>query len=155
MNMADMIRRTPRSLVPRIFPEIDELFREFWGRPFWGVPGREASTEAGKWAPQVDLYETENELVVKAELPGVAREDIEILCEGRNLALRAERKKDDEVAEEGYYRRERVYGQFERLIQLPSDIDEGSVTARFENGVLEVRATKKGPEPKGRKIEVA
>jgi len=141
-------------VVPRIFPEVDELFREFWNHPFWGALGRERSSEAGKWAPHVDLYETERELVVKAELPGVAREDIEILCEGRNLALRAERKKDEEVAEEGYYRRERVYGHLERLIQLPSDIEEDSVTAKFENGVLEIRATKKGPEPKGRKIDV-
>jgi len=153
--MADMIRRTPRSLVPRIFPEVDELFREFWGRPFMGAPGRERSAEPRTWAPQVDLYETESEFVVKAELPGISREDIEILCEGRNLSLRAERKKDEEVADDGYYWRERVYGHFERLIQLPSEVAEDSVAAKFDNGVLEVRATKKGPEPKGRKIDVA
>ncbi len=153
--MADMIRRTPRSFAPRIFPEVDELFREFWGRPFWGPVGRERSGEPRKWAPQVDLYETESEFVVKAELPGVAREDIEILCEGRNLSLRAERKKDEEVADEGYYWRERVHGQFERLIQLPADVDEGTVAAKFDNGVLEVRAAKRGPELKGRRIDVA
>jgi len=152
--MADMVRRSTRPLSPRVFPELDELFREFWGRPFWGALGRERPGEPGKWAPQVDLYETDTELVVKAELPGVTREDIEILCEGRNLAIRAERKRDEEVADDGYYRRERVHGQFERLVQLPVDIEEESVKAKFEGGVLEVRAAKRGPEPKGRKIEV-
>jgi HSP20 family protein len=153
--MADLIRRTPRTLVPRIFPEVDELFREIWGRPILGASGRGRATGPREWAPQVDLYETDTEFVVKAELPGVAREDIEILCEGRNLSLRAERKKDEEVAEESYYWRERLYGHFERLVQLPADVAEESVTAKFDNGVLEVRAMKKGPEPKGRKIDVA
>jgi HSP20 family protein len=102
----------------------------------------------------VDLYETAEELVVKVELPGIAKEDVEVLHDGRDLAIRAERQKDEEVSEDGYYRRERVYGHFERLMQLPSDIVEDSLRAKFENGVLEVRATKKGPEPRGRKIEV-
>lgn len=152
--MADTSHRSPRSLVPSIFPDIDELFREFWGRPFWGSLGRSRASEPGRWAPHVDLYETDGEIVVKVELPGIAREDIEILCEGRNLSIRAERKKDEEVPDEAYHRRERVHGQFERLIVLPADIEEESVKAKLEAGVLEIRAPKKGPETKGRKIDV-
>ncbi|MGQ9730718.1 MAG: Hsp20/alpha crystallin family protein [Candidatus Zipacnadales bacterium] len=154
--MAEMIRRTRRSVFPRIFPDIDRLFGDLWNLPFWGMTQTQAGMEARKWAPQVDLYETETEVVVKAELPGIAKQDVEVVVsDGNELAIRAERKKDEEVSDEAYYRRERVFGQFERVIQLPTDIDEGSVKATFENGVLEIRATKKGPEPKGRKIEVA
>ena len=151
--MTGIVRRgRRRGLVPSVFPDIDQMFREMLARPLVPTLG---SAEARPWAPQVDLYETENELVVKAELPGVDKGDIDVNVEGAFLSIRAERKADEEVQEERYYRRERLYGSFERGIQLPSEIDEESVSAKYEDGILEVRASKKGPEPKGKKVDIA
>ena len=153
--MTSLVRRRHRPLVRRAVPDVDRLFRDFWIEPFAFLPTARATRDELKWAPQVDLYETDEELVAKVELPGVGKDDVELVREDGHLLIRAERKKDEEVEEDGYYRRERSHGHFERLIHLPVPVDEEKITARFEDGILEVRAPKAQPEPEGHKLEIA
>ena len=94
----------------------------------------------GTWAPAVDIYETEtHDLVLKAELPGMNREDIEVSVENSTLVLKGTKKFDADVKEEQYRRIERSYGTFHRSFTLPNTVDAGKVTAEFKNGVLAVK----------------
>jgi HSP20 family protein len=94
----------------------------------------------GSWAPPVDIYDTgKSELIIKADLPDMNREDIEITVENNTLTLRGEKKLDGAVKEEQYHRVERPYGSFSRSFSLPPTIDAGRVAADYKNGVLTVR----------------
>ncbi|HTM03621.1 MAG TPA: Hsp20/alpha crystallin family protein [Vicinamibacterales bacterium] len=94
----------------------------------------------GNWVPAVDIYETEgHDLVVRAELPGINREDIEVVVENSTLVLRGEKKLDAEVKDESYRRIERTYGTFHRSFTLPNTVDAGRISADFKNGVLTVK----------------
>ena len=94
----------------------------------------------GAWTPAVDIFETENhDLVVRAELPGIGREDIEVSVENSTLVLKGEKKFDAEVKEESYRRIERSYGAFHRSFSLPNTVDTSKVSADFKNGVLTVK----------------
>lgn len=92
------------------------------------------------WVPAVDIFENEKkELVIKAELPDVNREDVSVTVENNTLTLSGERKLDTEVKKEHYHRIERAYGSFSRSFSLPATVDSGKVAADFKNGVLTVR----------------
>ena len=94
----------------------------------------------GNWVPAVDIYETENhDLVVRAELPGLNREDIEVSVENSTLVLKGEKKLDTSVKEEHYRRIERSYGSFHRSFTLPNTVDPSRIAAEFKNGVLTVK----------------
>jgi HSP20 family protein len=94
----------------------------------------------GNWTPAVDIFETENhDLVLKAELPGMNREDIEVTVENGTVALKGQKKFDSEVKEEHYRRIERNYGQFYRSFTLPNTVDSTKVAADYKNGVLTVK----------------
>ncbi|MCC7241114.1 MAG: Hsp20/alpha crystallin family protein [Acidobacteria bacterium] len=92
------------------------------------------------WVPAVDIFENEKkELVIKAELPDVNRDDVSVTVENNTLTLSGERKVDTEVKKEHYHRIERAYGSFSRSFSLPATVDSGKVAADFKNGVLTVR----------------
>ena len=94
----------------------------------------------GSWVPVVDIYETDtHDLVVRAELPGMNREDIDVTVENNTLVLKGEKKLDAEVKEENYRRIERTYGTFHRSFTLPNTVDTGRIGAEFKNGVLTVK----------------
>ena len=94
----------------------------------------------GSWTPAVDIYETDNhDLVLKAELPGLNRDDIEVTVENSTLVLKGTKKFESEVKEENYRRVERSYGTFHRSLTLPNTVDASRVSAEFKNGVLTVR----------------
>jgi HSP20 family protein len=94
----------------------------------------------GSWVPPVDIYESENhDLVVRAELPGLSREDIEVVVENNTLILKGDKKFDSEVKDENYRRIERSYGNFHRSFTLPTTVDTSKVAADFKNGVLTVK----------------
>ena len=122
-------------------------FREFaamqdrMNRLFGNVYLRDEDTALrGSWVPAVDIYETEtHDLVVRAEIPGMTREDIEVTVENSTLVLRGEKKFDAEVKEENYRRIERAYGTFHRSFTLPNTVDTAKVTADYKNGVLTVK----------------
>ena len=105
--------------------------------------GREEGLRTGMWTPSVDIYENNDSVVVKAELPGVERDQISVEVKDGILTLRGERKSEKEVKEESYHRIERSYGNFQRSFSLPVSVEQDKVTARFKDGVLEVILPKK------------
>jgi HSP20 family protein len=112
-------------------------------------------TVRGSWTPSVDIYETDNHtLVLKAELPDVAREDIDLRVENSTLTIQGSKKMDKEVKEQQYHRVERVYGNFTRTFTLPPTVDAGKIGAEFRNGVLTVTLPLRD-EAKPRQIQVA
>ena len=114
--------------------------QERMNRLFGNVYLRDEDTAfRGNWTPAVDIFETENhDLVVRAEVPGLNREDIEVSVENGALVLKGEKKFDAEVKEENYRRIERAYGAFHRSFTLPNTVDAGKVSADYRNGVLTV-----------------
>ena len=111
----------------------------------------------GSWTPSVDIFETENhDLVLKAELPGMTREDIEVSVENSTLVLKGEKKFESEVKEENYRRIERSYGNFHRSFTLPTTVDTSKVGAEFKNGVLTVKLPfREEAKPRTINVEVA
>ena len=109
----------------------------------------------GNWVPSVDIYETEkHDLVLRAELPGMTQQDIEVTVENGNIIIKGEKKFDPEVKEEHYRRIERAYGTFHRSFTLPTTVDAGKVTAEYKNGVLTITLPFK-EEAKPRTVNVA
>jgi HSP20 family protein len=115
--------------------------------------GREEGLRTGMWTPAVDIYENSDFVVVKAELPGVEKNLISVEVKDGILSLRGERKFEKEVKEESYHRIERSYGSFLRSFSLPVSVDQDKVTARFQDGVLEVKLPKK-EKAKPKQIQV-
>lgn len=128
----------------------DELFDDFFGTPFHaGVPGR----VSGRHHLQVDIYEKENTIVIEAEMPGVAKEDVKLDVKGKHLTLGYERKQDKEIKDEQSFRRERSFGSFQRAFTLPFEIDTDKVEASLTDGVLRVTVNKP-EEQKARQITI-
>jgi len=131
--------------------EFDRLFREAF-TPFFG----ETELSTRSWAPPVDIYETENNIVLKAELPGIDPKDVEIRVEDNTLYLKGERKHEKEVKEENYHRVERSYGSFARSFSLPNSIDADKVKAEYKDGLLTLSMPKREEaKPKTIKIDVS
>lgn len=107
------------------------------------------------WSPAVDILETENELVLKADLPDVPLEDIDVQVENETLSIKGERKFEQNTEEKGYHRIERAYGSFMRSFSVPATVDTERVSADYKNGVLTVTLPKKeAARPKQVKVEV-
>jgi HSP20 family protein len=150
--------RPGRGLGPwRPFRELEEMERRFediLGRSSWpAVWRRIPATELG-WAPAIEAFEKEDKFVVKAELPGMKEEDIDISVVGDTLTIKGERKAESEVKEEDYYCCERSYGSFSRSIAIPSNVDGNKIEAGYEDGVLEV-SLPKAHEVKPKKVTVS
>lgn len=108
----------------------------------------------GAWAPAVDIYEQDGNIVVKAELPGVDPKDVDVRVENNTLTLRGERKIDNEVKQENYHRVERSYGTFTRSFSLPSVLDQEKIKAEYKDGVLKVTLPKH-EQAKPKQINIA
>lgn len=130
---------------PRLFEEPFSLFRPF-------LPQEESLQFTG-WTPACDIYETENELTVKMELPEVKKENVHVMVDNNVLTLRGERKLEDEIERENYHRIERSYGEFMRSFTLPTFVNTKAITADFKEGVLTVKLPK-NPEALPKQIEV-
>ncbi|MCG6911224.1 MAG: Hsp20/alpha crystallin family protein [Deltaproteobacteria bacterium] len=111
----------------------DNMFDDF----FNPTRGTRLSRE-WNWNPKVDIYEEDGAIVVKAELPGVEKDNIVVDVKNGILTLKGERASDKEVKEDSYYRRERVFGSFERRFNLPENVDPEKITADYKDGVLKV-----------------
>jgi HSP20 family protein len=122
----------------RMREEMNRLFNQFFRKG----DGEEGAGLTGAWAPPVDIHETDEALILNAELPGCSKDDVHIDFQNNRLTLRGERKHETEVKEEQYHRRGRAYGSFRRVFQLPATIDQDRVTASFQNGILELRLPK-------------
>lgn len=109
----------------------------------------------GNWEPAIDVYETDTDFVLKAELPEVEEKDVHVSMEGNILTIRGERRREEEVKEENYHRTERFYGSFCRSFALPDTVDRDKIKATFKGGVMKLSLPKKeAVKPKEIKIEV-
>jgi HSP20 family protein len=115
---------------------------------WWRVP-----TEELGWTPSVEVYEKGDNFVVRAELPGMKKEELDISVLGDTVTIKGERKTESEVKEEDYYRCELCYGKFSRSVALPTAVEAGKVEANYENGILQITLPK-AKEAKPKKIEV-
>lgn len=147
--------------------------REVWGDPFRELEqiqhemnrlfnfslerrtGRDAELWEGKWSPAVDVYDSKDTIVVKADLPGMNKDEIDVSVQDDTLIIKGEKKEEKEVKEKGYIRTERFSGSFSRVIALPSGVNTAKVAATYKNGVLELTLPKKeGAKPKQIKVDV-
>jgi HSP20 family protein len=145
--MVALIRRSPNGVYVRPFfrrfdllDEVEDMARRAWDTTM---------------TPRVDMYEEENQVVVKAELPDIAKKDIDISLEDDVLTIKAEKKEETEEGEKGttHYTRERRFGQYVRRMTLPGKVDTENVTATLKKGVLEIKLPR-AEEPKAKQIEI-
>lgn len=130
----------------RLRREMDRMFDRLW-RGEAGVPAERA------WAPEVDISETEDEVIVRSELPGLAPEEIDVHLAGRTLTLRGEKRQEREEEGETWRLVERTYGSFSRAVELPAEVEPEEVEATYRHGVLTVRLPK-SEQARTKKIEV-
>ncbi len=138
-----IVRWEPLRELSSLQTEMNRLFNTVFDAPTAGDNG----AQGRRWVPAMDRLETKEHFVLRADLPGMRREDVAIELEDNVLTVSGERKAEHEEGQEGYYRVERAFGGFSRSLTLPKGIDASAVTAEFDNGVLEVRI----PKPEERK----
>jgi HSP20 family protein len=133
-----LARWTPYRDIMSIRDEMNRVLNEAFGRG----TSDESAWFSGAWSPPVDIFETDEALVMKAELPGFSKDDISIEMKENALVIKGERKREDEVKEGNYHRMERAYGAFQRSFLLPTTVDQEKVRANYKDGVLELRLPK-------------
>jgi len=139
--------------IERMEEMFDELFRRPFGRTMW--PTLPKMMEEIGPTPNVDIYEAGENIVVKADLPGMTKDDIEVNLTDDTITLSGERKKEEKVEKKGFFRLERTYGSFSRSFALPTEVQADKVKAVFKNGVLEVTIPKtEAAKKKERKVKI-
>jgi HSP20 family protein len=141
-----------------LLDDVRDEFTRFWGEP-WPVLHRRPLRSLVKagivWHPRVDMYEKDDSLIVKADLPGLKKEDIQLSIEEGDLVLEGQRKTESEVKEENYYYSERSVGNFYRRMALPGEVTADKIEANFKDGVLEIKIPKPAEKkPQMKKIAV-
>jgi HSP20 family protein len=147
-----LVRWEPARELHTLQSEMNRLFNTFFDTPTGG--GGSGGGAARRWVPAMDLLETDDHFVLKADLPGLAEGDVNIEVQENVLTLSGERRFEHEVKKDGFYRLERAAGQFSRSLTLPEGVDPDAIAATFDRGVLEVRIPK--PEQrKPRRVEIS
>jgi len=140
------------------FAEFDRFRREMtslFDDSFGSWPARIVNHKDVVWMPTVDVHETETQVVLRADLPGMEKKDIQITLHGDVLKLSGEKKHESQVKEKDYFHQERYYGSFEREIELPCEVDASKSQSEYQNGVLRLTLKKKeGARPKPTRIEI-
>ena len=143
-----IVRWEPMRELSSLQTEMNRLFNTVFDQPSGGNAGMR------RWVPAMDLVETPDDFVLRADLPGLTEEDVKIEIEDNTLSISGERQTEHESGEEGFYRLERAFGSFSRALTLPKGVNAEGVAASFDRGVLEVRIPK--PEAvKPRRISIA
>ena len=133
--MSDLIRWEPAREMMSLRDAMDRLFDDAFTRPLRFYDGH--------WSiPTVDMYQIDNEVVVKAAIPGVKTDDVQINVTGEMLTIKGETKEKEEVKEKAYHLREQRWGSFERIVALPTDVTADKAKAEFENGILPITLPK-------------
>jgi HSP20 family protein len=143
-----MPTQKPASGIVSLKQEMDRLFDRFF-EPWWG----ESVSGVGEWTPTLDLSETKDALIVKADIPGLESKDIQVTFQDQVLTIKGERKQETEQKDERFHRVERSHGVFTRAIRLPVAVDASKVSAAFKNGVLAVTLPKT-PAAQGTSIHI-
>ena len=151
---------SPFGLMNRFAEEMDRLFEDFglgrgWLQPRFGREfGPRGEMGQALWSPQIEAFEREGQLVVRADLPGLNKDDIRVEITGDALTIQGERKQEHEEKREGYYRSERGYGSFYRSIPLPEGVNAEEAKADFRDGVLEIAMPAPQREQRRRQLEI-
>ena len=139
----------PARRIPAVWDQMEQMARDMSRFMPWAD-----EADAHQLGIPVDVYETDDEVIVKAEVPGIKKEDLEINLQDNVLTIRGQTKQEEEVKEEGYYRKELRTGSFYRAVTLPAEVKQDGITASCENGVCTVKAPKAKEEKVGKRIEV-
>jgi len=136
-DIGSRLAATPFAFMKRFGEEMDRLFEDFgFGPGLITTAGREFGP--GMWAPQVEMFERDGNLVVRADLPGLTKDDVNVEVNDDGLTIEGERSAEKEEKGEGFYRSERSYGKFYRRLPLPDGVNVSDANATFNNGVLEI-----------------
>lgn len=146
--MNTLMRREPSRGGTSLQDQVNRLFEDAFTR------GHSGHADLATWAPAVDIYETESELVVKADLPDLQDKDIDVRVENNTLTIRGERKSEKDINEDNYLRMERAYGSFTRSFSLPNTVNTEGIRAEYRNGALTVRMTKR-EESKSKQVKIS
>ena len=136
--MMNLVRWSPWREMNTLQNQLNHLFDDSFFQPSRSDDG----LGLGTWHPVVDMFDEDDRIVIKAELPGMDKNDIAVDVKDRVLTLSGERTHDNAVKEENYYRRERAYGRFQRAFSLPVDVDSDKIKADFKDGLLKIEVPK-------------
>ena len=152
---------SPFQMMRRFREEMDRLFEDFgFGRSLMPGLGRDLFSRLGDfgsqsmWSPQVEMFERDGKLVVRADLPGLNKDDVKVEVVDNALTISGERRSEHEEKREGYFRSERSYGSFFRQIPLPEGVNADNADATFNNGVLEIQMNAPEKKSGGRRLEI-
>jgi HSP20 family protein len=146
---------SPFSLMRRLSDDMERMFEETWGGHRLPRVFRNRDLAAPRWTPSIEAFERKGEFVVRADLPGMAKDNIKVEVTDGDLVIQGERKEEKEQKEKGYYACERSYGAFYRAVLLPEGVKADEAKATFKDGVLEIAMPAgKMPEKHGRQLEI-
>ena len=146
--MVSIVRRDPLRTLNTLQEQFNRLFED----PFFRSAGNDSALTA--WSPAVDIYETEQELVLRADLPDISEKDLDVRVENNMLTIHGERKFEKNISEDNYLRMERSYGSFSRSFSLPNTVNTDQIKADYRNGVLTVSLPKR-EESKPKQVKVS
>ena len=137
------------------FREMEDVFDRYSRAIGWPRRGAQEVMATGDWAPRVDIAETDNEFIIKAEIPEVEKEDVKVTVDSGVLTIRGERKQEKEEKGKKFHRVERYYGSFTRSFTLPDNVDESKIEASFKDGMLNLQIPKtEAAKPKAIEVKV-
>jgi len=139
----------PFTDLEKIQTEMNRLFNSSLARE----GGRNAGLLDREWSPAVDILDSKDNILVKADMPGLNKEDIDVVVQGDTLIIKGEKKQEKEIKEKDFVRTERFYGNFQRAIRLPVDVETNKIDATYKNGVLEI-VLPKSEKAKPRQIKL-
>ena len=147
--------RRPENSVDDLYDQMERMFDEFWSDPFGLASPRGQSLYGGSFIPRVDVSENEKQVTVKAEVPGLDENDLQLSFANGLLIISGEKRTEREEKEGRYHRMERAYGSFRRAIEVPCEVEEENISATFKKGILTVALPKSSrPEVLGKRIIV-
>ncbi len=152
----DLIPEEPRGFMAPL-EEMERWFDDFFRRPRLGPPWlpQFRGHEEGDITPFVDMYEDGNDVVVKAEIPGMNKENLDVTLDENSITISGEKKGEEKVERKDYYRLERSFGSFRRSLRIPVETETDKATASFKDGILEVRIPKTAAaKQKAKKVSI-
>jgi len=153
----ERLAATPFTLMRRFSEQMDNLFADFGlGRGLLAPIEKGTNLAQGLWSPQVEIFERGKNVIVRADLPGMTKDDVNVEVGDNGITIEGERRNENEAKGEGYYRSERMYGKFYRRVPLPEGVRAEDAEATFSNGVLEITMPAAKPEQrKTRRLTIA
>jgi HSP20 family molecular chaperone IbpA len=145
----------PFVMMRRMTEDMDQIFERFLGRPMYGAKANQAMTPAGAtWSPPLEVAQRDNQLVVRADLPGVKQEDVHVEIKNDRLVIEGDRRPEQQREGQGFSRTERSYGHFYRALALPDGINPEQASASMRDGVLEVLVPVQQTRQQGRHLNI-